>query len=65
VLRRMIFLRGWARTIRRMMRAVRGAQDGAFLDKWSLDDLYYRTEDLDRALDLIAVCRKPLLTTGE
>lgn len=65
VLRRMIFLRDWARTIRRMMRAVRGAQDGAFLDKWSLDDLYYRTEDLDRALDLIAVCRKPLLTTGE
>ena len=27
-----------------------------FVARWSLSDLYYRNEELDKALDLIAIC---------
>lgn len=36
-----------------------GTVDRSFLTKWSLDDLFYRTDGLEAALDLIAVCRAP------
>jgi len=58
VLRHLTFLQDLAGWPRRCMRAIRGGSDTAFLEKWSLDDLYYKTDRIDQALDLIAVCRK-------
>ncbi len=37
-------------------RPVVGNRD--FLERWSLDDLFYRTDGLDEALDLIALCHR-------
>jgi ubiquinone/menaquinone biosynthesis C-methylase UbiE len=32
--------------------------DRSFIQRWSLDDLFYSADTLERALDLIAICRK-------
>jgi len=55
---RLGFLWGWAGAFRRLKRAIFAARVENVTDRWSLDDLHYQTDNLGRALDLIAVCRR-------
>ncbi len=38
--------------------SIAGGLDSALLTRYSTDDFFYRDDDLDRALDLMAICHK-------